>query len=60
MPKADKGPTRNRTSGQSDRPENEASGRYPSDEEWESTLERAESTKQEHDSLFRRLAGKEE
>lgn len=35
------------------------SGRYPTDEEWEDAVQRAESVKETHDDLFRRLAGKD-
>lgn len=59
MPKTDKGPTKDRTSGQSARAESDVSGHYPSDDEWADSLERAEDVKEQHDSLFRRLAGKD-
>lgn len=59
MPKTDKGPTEDRTSGQSAPSDSEVSGRYPSDDEWADSLQRAEDVKREHDSLFRRLAGKD-
>jgi len=59
MPKTDKGPTKDRTSGQSARAKGEVSGRYPSDDEWAAALQRAEDTKKKHDNLFRRLAGKD-
>ena len=39
---------------------NEVEGRYPTSAEREESIERAREVKKKHDSLFRRLAGKED
>jgi hypothetical protein len=60
MPKTDKGQSSPHISEDGSQSSGEVDGRYPTDEEWESSLQRAEDVKKKHDSLFRRLAGKDD
>ena len=56
MPKTDKGKSSKDISEPSPSDSDAVEGRYPTEEEWASTLERARAMKQKHDGLFRRLA----
>jgi hypothetical protein len=60
MPKTDRGQSDKSSSKDARASEEEVQGRYPTDTEWESSLERARDVKKKHDTLFRRLAGRDE
>lgn len=60
MPKTDKGQSDTSKPEDDRQSTDEVEGRYPTSAEREESVERAREIKQKHDSLFRRLAGKDD
>lgn len=60
MPKTDESQSHKSSSKDTRPSEGEVQGRYPTSAEHAASIERAQETKKKHESLFRRLAGKDD